>query len=459
MEVSGPRTVPIYEPSLPPHLEQQPPEDNGQVSKLWLLWRERRLLWGVAWKAAILSAIIALMLPKHFLAVTKVVPGETSNNSMMGMLGKLAGGGSSGGLGAGLDAAGLLGMKTPGAFYVEVLKSRTVQDRIIDRFDLRRRYWKFSQSSPKTYYQTRKKLASFTDIEEDKKSGVITIEVVDYDPQTAAQIANAYVEELNRLAADLNTSDAHREREFLENRLKTAKQDLDEASMALSRFSSSNTFMDPGTQSRAMVDAAAKVQGEIIATEAELKDREQIYAPDNVRVRSLRARLAELEGQLKKITGNAGAGAEGSTTGSALPSASADSGTSSTDPSMPFPSMKKLPLLGYRYSDYYRQAKIQEAVYEFLTQQYEMARIQEAKELPTVRVMDVAVPPEKKNSPIRSLIVILSVVCSVGLAGVFVIWKNSWDLRPSDDSWRMFAAEVRSDLRRATPWRRRKKQG
>jgi uncharacterized protein involved in exopolysaccharide biosynthesis len=424
---------------------ERPPDENGQVSKLWLLWRERRLLWGVAWKAAILSVVIAFALPKHYLAVTKVVPGETSNNSMMGMLGKLTGG-AGGGIGAGLDAAGLLGMKTPGAFYVEVLKSRTVQDRIIDRFDLRRRYWKFGIWGPHTYYQTRKKLASFTDIEEDKKSGVITIEVVDYDSRTAAQIANAYVEELNRLAADLNTSDAHREREFLETRLKSAKQDLDEASMALSRFSSSNTFMDPGTQSRAMVDAAAKVQGEIIATEAELKDREQIYAPDNVRVRSLRARLAELEGQLRKITGNGGHASE-SASDSGGTSTTADSGgTPSTDASMPFPSMKKLPLLGYRYSDYYRQAKIQEAVYEFLTQQYEMARIQEAKELPTVRVMDMAVPPERKNSPIRSLIVVLSILGSLILASFWIVGRNAWEQIPVDDPRRVLAAEMSETL-------------
>ena len=100
------------------------------------------------------------------------------------------------------------------------MKSRTVQDRLINRFDLRARY------SKSTYFEARKKLARFTDIEEDKKSGVITLTVTDYEPKMAAQIANAYVDELNRLAVDLNTSSAHRERQFLEERLATAKQDL-----------------------------------------------------------------------------------------------------------------------------------------------------------------------------------------------------------------------------------------
>jgi uncharacterized protein involved in exopolysaccharide biosynthesis len=417
-------------------MEHQP-DDRRHISKLWLLWRERRLLWGVIWKTALLAIVVSLLLPKRYEAATRVVPGETSNSGMMGMLGKLAGGGT-GGLGLGLDPGSLLGMKTPGAFYVEVLKSRTVQDRIIDRFNLRQRYWKFGGLH--SYYDTRKKLANFTDITEDKKSGVITVEVEDYDPRTSAQIANAYVEELNRLSADLNTSDAHREREFLESRLKQAKEDLDEASMALSRFSSKNTFMDPGTQGRAMVDAAAKVQGEIIATEAELRDREQIYAPDNMRVRSLKARLSELRDQLTKITGNGSAGSDGS--------GSTDGGSSATDASMPFPSMKKLPALGYRYSDLYRQAKIQEAVYEFLTQQYEMARIQEAKELPTVRVMDVAIPPEHKKAPIRSLIVILSTFGGLMLACVWVLGRNAWEQIPIDDPRRTLAADIRDKFQR-----------
>ena len=104
-----------------------------------------------------------------------------------------------------LDAAGLLGAKTPGAFYVEVLRSRSLQDRMIDRFDLRHHYWKFTSFYMHDYYTTRKRLQSFTDLDEDKKSGVITITVTDYNADMAAAIANGYVEELNKAAAGLNT--------------------------------------------------------------------------------------------------------------------------------------------------------------------------------------------------------------------------------------------------------------
>jgi capsule polysaccharide export protein KpsE/RkpR len=439
VEASG--RIPIYEPPHDLRGQQPEPEEDSRMVKLWLLWRERHLFWNVAWKTALVSAILALLLPVHYEGVVKIVPGESSSGGgMTGLLGKLMGGGSSsGGLGMGLDAAGLLGMKTPGAFYVEVLKSRSLQDRMIDRFDLKHHYWKFSQWYTHDYFTTRKKLKNFTDIEEDKKSGVITVTVTDYKPEMAAQVANAYVEELNKAAADLNTGDAHRERVFLEGRLTEAKQDLDQASLALSQYSSKNTLMDPQTQGRAMVDAAARVQGEIVATEAELKGLQQIYSDDNTRVRTLKARLGVLQGQMKSMQGKGAAASQAGESGSGS-----------------FPSMSELPVLGYTYYDLYRQAKIRETVYEFLTQQYELAKVQEAKELPTVRVMDPAVKPERKSAPKRTMIVLLSVLGAWVLTALFVLWRNSWEQLPANDSLRLLGAEVADEGRRLTGWFRRK---
>jgi uncharacterized protein involved in exopolysaccharide biosynthesis len=431
VEARGPAVVPAYEPDIPPdengHYSspKSEPERRG-AEKLSLLWRERRFLLGVAWKTLAAAIALALLLPVHYEGVTKIVPGENQGGGA-GLLGKLAGAGGSGGLGLGLDPTSLLGLKTPGALYVEIMKSRTVQDRLIDHFDLRHHYSMLARWGPSTYYDTRKKLKKFTDFEEDKKSGVITLTYTDYDKQTAADIANAYVDELNRLAADLNTSDAHRERVFLEERLKSAKHDLDQASLALSQFSSKNTVMDPQNQGRSMMDAAARIQGEVIASESELKGLREIYSDDHVKVRALKARIGELQGQLRKLMGGAG---------------TVDSAGSAA-----YPSMRSLPMLGYQYADLYRQAKIQETVYEFLTQQYEMAKIQEAKELPTVRVMDQAVPPERKSGPIRSLVVVLSLLSGLTIACCWIIGRNSWQRLPLEDPRRLLAAEVSADLR------------
>jgi capsular polysaccharide transport system permease protein len=437
VEARGPATVPIYAPSIHPELEKRyspssPEPEDRKAERLWLLWRARRFLWGVAWKTLIASVVMAFLVPVHYKSAVKFVASESSSSSggssMMGLLSKALGGSENSAASLGLDAAGLLNAKTPGAFYVEVLKSRTVQDRLINRFDLRARYRK------STYYEARKKLAKFTEIEEDKKSGVITLTVTDYEARGAAQIANAYVEELNRLAADLNTSSAHRERQFLEARLATAKDDLARASAALSQFTSKNSIVDPQNEGRAVLDAAARLQGELIASEAELKGLQQIYSDDNIRVRTLKARMAELQSQLKKIVG---------ARGEAAPQDEASFG------SFAYPSMRTLPGLGSRYADLYREARIQEAVYAFVTQQFELAKIQEAKELPIARVMDAGVAPEKKSSPIRSLIVGGSVLGALLLACIWVLGRHRWEQVPADDPYRLLAADVAGEIKSA----------
>jgi uncharacterized protein involved in exopolysaccharide biosynthesis len=438
VEARGPATVPIYVPSIHPELEKRyspaPGPEDKKAEKLWVLWRSRAFLWGVAWKALLASIVVAFLVPPHYQSAVRFVPGENSSNSgggsMMGLLSKAIGGSDSLSSNFGVDAAGLLGAKTPGAFYVEVLKSRTVQDRLINRFDLRARYRK------STYLEARKKLTKFTEIEEDKKSGVITLTVDDYEPKVAAQIANAYVEELNRLAVDLNTSSAHRERQFLEQRLATAKEDLATASAGLSQFTSKNSMVDPQNEGRAVMDAAARLQGELIASQTELKGLQEIYSNDNIRVRTLKARMAELQSQIRKLVGRN----SDARNGDALAQDSAEG-------SAPYPSMHNLPSLGSHYADLYREAKIQEAVYAFVTQQFEMAKIQEAKELPIVRVMDAGVASEKKSSPSRTLIVAGSVFGALVLACFWVLGKYRWEQVPSDDPYRLLAADIAGEVK------------
>ena len=149
----------------------------------------------------------------------------------------------------------------------------------------------------------RKMLDQNTAISEDRKSGIITISVTDRDPQRAAAIANAYVDELNSLVAQLSTSAAHREREFLEDRLKVAKVDLDEASNQLAQFSSKNNTLDIQVEGKAMLDAAGSLAGQLIAAESELQGLRQIYTDNNARVRALNARVSELRKQLNKLGG------------------------------------------------------------------------------------------------------------------------------------------------------------
>jgi uncharacterized protein involved in exopolysaccharide biosynthesis len=413
--------APMYEPSFPPDLGPEQPTPPGMVAKLSLWWRHRKFLWRVFWITTVLSTAVAFIIPPKFKSTAKLVaPESASVSTMAGLLSK-AGGGSA----LGLDPSALLGLKTPSAFFAAVLQSRSVQDRLVEKFDLRAHY------SRKYYQDARKELSHNTEVEEDKKSNVINLSVTDWDKQFAAMLARNYIEEMNRVAADLNTSAAHREREFLEQRLKSVKQELDHASMQLSEFSSKHAMMDVQQQSRTMMDAAARLQGELIASQSELRGLEQIYSEDNVRVRSKRARVGELQAQLKMMLGHY------------APPGGANDGQSSAE----YPSLRSLPALGYRYQDLYRQAKIQETIFEFLNQQYELARVEEAKELPVVRIMDPPNIPERKSSPIRSLIVSLSVVVALTLGCWWLVEREKWSQLPGHDSRRLLVSEVAADVK------------
>jgi len=352
--------------------------------------------------------------------------------------------------GLGSMAGDLLGVKSSGALFIGVLRSQTAQDRLIQQFDLKKLYGK------RLIADARTKLDENTSISEDRKSGIITISVTDHSPQRAAALANAYVDELNTLVSELSTSSAHRERVFLEERLKVAKRDLDSAVNELAQFSSKNRTLDIQQEGKAMLDAAGAIAGEMIAAQSQLEGLRQIYTDNNSRVRSLNARVAELRKQLEKLGGtqaNAVNGASASAEQSGDPSAAkAGSG-------LPYPTIKSLPLLGAKYADYYRRAKIQETVYELLTEQYELAKVQEAKETPSVKVLDPARIPEKKSFPPRLVIMFLGTFLTFALSIVWVLGSARWEETDPQDPRKVLAREVADALKARMPWASRNGAG
>jgi uncharacterized protein involved in exopolysaccharide biosynthesis len=286
----------------------------------------------------------------------------------------------------------------------------------------------------------RTKLDENTSISEDRKSGIITISVTDHSPQRAAALANAYVDELNSLVVDLSTSSARRQRVFLEERLKVVKQDLDDASNQLAQFSSKNNTLDIQQEGKAMLDVAANLAGQMVAAQAQLEGLRRIYTDNNPRVQSLNARVGELRRQLEKLSGVNSKPGESPET---LRSSSGD---------MPYPSIRNLPLLGVKYADYYRHAKIQETVYELLTQQYELAKVEEAKETPSVKVLDPARIPEKKSFPSRLSIMFLGTFLAFALSVVWVLGSTRWDEVDPQDPRKIFLQEVAGTLRAEAPW-------
>ncbi len=191
------------------------------VEWLWLLWDRRRLLATATLWGLVLSTVIAFLIPKDYESTARLMPPDAQSTSGVAMMAALAGSSTSG---LGALAGDLLGMKSSGALFVVILSGSTVQTAIISRFDLLKVYHvRYKEDA-------RKVLAKYTSISEDRKSGVITIVVTDHNPYHARDMAQAYVEELDRLVAQVSTSSARRERIFIEQRLKTVKRDLDTAS-------------------------------------------------------------------------------------------------------------------------------------------------------------------------------------------------------------------------------------
>src|SRR5258708_27826059 len=370
--------------------------------------------------AFVASALMALLMHNRYQSVTPLMPPDTQSSAGLGLLAAMSSkslGGFSGGI-----ATDLLGVKSSGALFVGIVGSQTVQDRVIRDFDLQRVYW------DSKIEDARRDLAEHTDVAEDRKSGIVSMGVTDRDPKRAAAMARSYVDELDRLVAQVSTSSARRERIFLEERLKTVKAELDTTAKNFSNFASKNTAIDIPAQGKAMVEAAANLQGRLIAAQAELSGLQQIYTNNNVRVRAAEARVNELQEKLTEL----GAG---------------DPGGNANEEGALYPSIRRLPVLGVTYADLFLQTKIQATVFELLTQQYETAKVQEAKEIPSVKVLDGAVIPTKKSFPPRLLLTTLGTLLGLAVAMTWVIGKARSDAVDTSNPRKVFATEVLPTMR------------
>ena len=411
-----------------PVAERERSVETPQVyARLDLLWSARRRLLRSVVVGLAAGVILAFLLPSRYQSTTQLMPPDSQSNNAIALLAGLAGKESSG---LGAMAGDLLGMKSTGDLFVGVLRSRTVRDGIVQRFDLRKVY------GSRFEMQAREKLADRTSISEDRKSGIITVEVSDRDPHRAAAIAGAYIDELDKLMAELTTSSAHRERVFLEGRLNTVNQELQSAEQNFSQFASKNTTIDVAEQAKAAVQSTAILQGQLIGAQSELEGLKQIYSDNNVRVRSTEARVAELRKQLQRLAGKQGG----------------DSADNSANSDQLYPSLRQLPIVGVPYAELYRRLKVEETVFETLTKQYEIAKVQEAKEIPTVKVLDAADVPERRSFPPRLLIIFLGATVALIFSCVWVLGAARWQEIDPQDAGRIFAERVAHGVRARVPW-------
>lgn len=353
-------------------------EEIDLLEYLRVTVKYKKLIGGITGAAIILSVIVSLILPKVYSSSASVMPQQTDNS-----FGSALASGLPSGLG-GL-ASGFLGAKSHTDTWVGILKSNTVKDEIIRRFNLRDVY------GEDNIEDTRKALDKASNIDKSKED-IITISVEDKDPARAADIANAFVEELDRINREVVMTSGKRTRTFIEKRLGEARVELTRIEDRINDFQNKNKAVNLDEQSKAIIEALGTVKGQLMAKEVELQTLLSYATDTNPQVQLLRTEVGEIKNQLKDLE-QGGAGRK--------------------DIFIP---TDKLSDLAMNYGRLLRDAKVQETLFELLTQQYELARIQEAQDSPTVQVLDRATVPEKKSKPKRGLIVALSTVTGAFMA-------------------------------------------
>jgi len=382
-------------------------------AQLVTLGRYRRLLWSVPAAAALVAAAVSLLLPKAYTAVARILPPQQSQSTAAALLGGL--GGLAGVVGGGL------GLKSPADLYLSMLRSDSVADALIQRFKLKEIY------DEEYVIDTRKRLRHDSTLTTEK-AGIITISVEAGDPVLAADLTNAYVEELHKLTSTLAVTEAAQRRAFFERQLQQTKDKLADAEVRLRLAIETGGLVSVDAQSRSAVETVARLRASISAKEIQLGAMAAYAAESNPeRIRAERE-LTSMRRELAKLESGGGTGAppEEGRDGAGRGKAGG---------------IGNIRLL--------RDVKYQEVLFELLAKQYELARVDESKEAPLVQVMDRAAPPERRSRPKRVQIVLSTFAVALLTSILAALAHDAWT--------RMLRDPVRSArleaLRRA--WLRR----
>ena len=374
----------------------------------------RRFIFRFTLGAAVLAVIAVLLLPSRYTAETVVLPPGQNSSMSSALMGQMAG---AGGLAAAAGAS--LGMKNPGDMYVSLLKSRTMEDSVIQRFGLMARYHAQKQSLARNALESHVKVALGA------KDGLITISVTDRDPKQAATIANGYIEEYRKFSANLAITEASQRRVFFQQQMLEANESLAAAEEALKRTQQSTGVLEVDSQARSLIESAAELRAEVVAKEVQLQGMRAYATEDNPELLMGKQQLAELQAQLSKLGGsdkNAG-----------------------SDIIVP---KGNIPEAGMEYIRKLRDVKYYETVSSLMAKQFEMAKLDEARQGATLQVVDVAVPPDTRSFPKRTLTVLAAMLFGFFLACGWCVLAEGMQSRKGNPDERQRLDALRAALRK-----------
>jgi uncharacterized protein involved in exopolysaccharide biosynthesis len=386
--------------SLPKRAVPEPFRDDPDISLLdylILLLEHKRFIGAFVASAALLSLLVAFVLPPQYEARIVLLPPAQNSSVGSALLGQLGNMGALGSLAS--LASGSLGIKNPADMYVSLLKSRTVEDAMIHRFNLQQEY------REKKLSDARKALERRTTVTAGAKDGLIRLSIEDRNPQRAAELANGYLEEFRNLSASLAITEAARRRLFFEQQLKQTKDNLTAAENAMTKTQQSTGVLEIDSQARAMIESAAVLRAQVAAKQVQIEGMRAYAAEDNPDLILAKQELGALQAQLNRIAGS-----------------QRDAGS---DINL---SKGRVTEAGMEYLRRYRELKYQETVYELLAKEFEIAKLDEAREGSIVQVVDTAIPPDRKSSPHRLLIVLASTFVAFVVAAFWVNLRHRFKL-------------------------------
>jgi len=341
--------------------------------------------------AVVLAIILSLILPVEYEAKIVLLPPQQSSSLSSSIVGQL---GAMGPLMATL-ASGSLNLKNPADMYVALMSSRTVEDAMIQRFGLMAEYHSKRMSDARKDFEHR------TTVLIGSKDGLIRITVEDHDANRAAELANGWVEEFRNLSASLAITEAARRRLFFQEQMQEAKDKLTAAEDAMRKTQQATGVLQIDSQARALIESAAVLRAQVMAKQVQIEGMRSFAAEDNPNLILAKQELAALQSQLEHLSGAQ------KDVGSDL---NLSKGTATE--------------AGLEYLRRFRDLKYQETVYELLAKEFEIAKLDEAREGSIIQVVDPAVTPDKKSFPQRTLIVLGATVISFFFAVFWVLARE-----------------------------------
>ena len=372
-------------------------ENNDEIHLLDILTalaRQKKILFMVPLVTGALAIAAAFLIKPTFSSTAVILPPQQQSSGVSAMLGQL------GGLAG--AAGGITGLKNPNDLYVAMLQSRTIADKLISRFDLKTRF------EVETLDEARKKLDKIATAVSDK-AGTISVLVEDKDPKFAAELANAFVSELSNLTKGLAITDAAQRRLFFEKQLNAVKDDLANAEIALRKTQESTGMLQLDGQVQGIIRNVAQLEGTIAAKEVQLNAMRSFATNNNPDLLRLQGEIQGYQAQLEKLK----------------------TGKLSKDGDLMVPT-GQIPEVGIEYIRSLRNVKYQETIFELLSKQYELAKIDEAKESSNIQILDNAVPAEKKSKPRKMIIIFLGFI-GAGFLALFLALTRDAYLRSTQD--------------------------